>query len=180
MEWIHCAPSESALNICDIFSRPEVTLKIIETRFFDAGKKYNRLYLGSYYCDHYFTQTRIEEYMDILRFSRDHDLRTTVVIPPVFQANYDAVCSLAMELLNAKEGTVDEVTVNDWGMASVISELTSVKLNAGRLLQKDNRDPRYADFFDAAYVSRSFSNFYTDFFQTRTLLVLRLIARIRK
>ena len=39
--------------------------------------------------------------MDILRFSRDHDLRTTVVIPPVFQANYDAVCSLAMELLNA-------------------------------------------------------------------------------
>lgn len=84
--------------------------------------------------------------MDILRFSRDHDLRTTVVIPPVFQANYDAVCSLAMELLNAKEGTVDEVTVNDWGMASVISELTSVKLNAGRLLQKDNRDPRYADF----------------------------------
>lgn len=164
MEWIHCAPSESALNICDIFSRPEVTLKTIETRFFDAGKKYNRLYLGSYYCDHYFTQTRIEEYMDILRFSRDHDLRTTVVIPPVFQANYDAVCSLAMELLNAKEGTVDEVTVNDWGMASVISELTSVKLNAGRLLQKDNRDPRYADFFDAAYVSRSFSNFYTDFF----------------
>ena len=101
MEWIHCAPSESALNICDIFSRPEVTLKTIETRFFDAGKKYNRLYLGSYYCDHYFTQTRIEEYMDILRFSRDHDLRTTVVIPPVFQANYDAVCSLAMELLNA-------------------------------------------------------------------------------
>ena len=59
MEWIHCAPSESALNICDIFSRPEVTLKTIETRFFDAGKKYNRLYLGSYYCDHYFTQTRI-------------------------------------------------------------------------------------------------------------------------
>lgn len=50
------------------FSRPEVTLKTIETRFFDAGKKYNRLYLGSYYCDHYFTQTRIEEYMDILRF----------------------------------------------------------------------------------------------------------------
>lgn len=164
MEWIHCAPSESALNICDIFSRLEVTLKTIETRFFDAGKKYNRLYLGSYYCDHYFTQTRIEEYMDILRFSRDHDLRTTVVIPPVFQANYDAVCSLAMELLNTEEGTVDEVTVNDWGMASVISELTSVKLNAGRLLQKDNRDPRYADFFDAAYVSRSFSNFYTDFF----------------
>lgn len=32
MEWIHCAPSESALNICDIFSRPEVTLKTIETR----------------------------------------------------------------------------------------------------------------------------------------------------
>lgn len=164
MEWIHCAPSESALNLCDIFSRPEVTPEMIKTIFQGAGRAFNRLYFGSYYCDHYFTQAGMEPYLNLLRFSRDHGLRATLVVPPVFQENYDTVCGLVREILNAKEDVVDEIAVNDWGMASVFSDLNGIRLNAGRLLQKDNRDPRYADFFDSAYISRSFSDFYTGFF----------------
>ncbi len=164
MEWIQCAPSESALNLCDVFSRPEVTPETIETLLSGSGLEFNRIYLGSYYCDHYFTQAGLEPYRSLLRFSRDHGLRATLVVPPVFQANYDAVCALVRDILNAEEGVADEIAVNDWGMASVFSALDGVRLNAGRLLQKDNRDPRYPDFFDSAYISRSFSDFYTGFF----------------
>ena len=141
-------------------------------RFSGAG--YNRIYIGSYYCDHYFLQAGWEPYRQILSFAAEKGLSVTLVVPPLFQSNLARGLELVRKIIDDGAGVVDEVTINDWGLADSLAGADSIRLNAGRLMQKDNRDPRYEDYFSSTYVSRAFSDFYKNFYPERGISGIEL------
>ena len=75
----------------------------------------------------------------------------TLVLPIVPQGLLRQVEERAAELVEQAEGTIDEVTVNDYGAfmkwGSIAQESGGkLHLNLGRLIGKDTRDPRDPDY----------------------------------
>ena len=161
-------PDEIAINLCELIGRSSEDMHswierlITDTPFGNCS----RIYLGSYYCDHYFLQTSVSRYTDVICFAREREIKITLVIPPLFETNLEKGISLAEKLISEGRDLIDEVTINDWGMLQYFSKVSNVKINMGRLLQKDNRDPRYIDFFNETHTHRCFSGFYKQMLST--------------
>lgn len=158
-----------AINLCDVFARLFPDFEKNLQKLLDRASKHNinRVYIGSYFCDHYFTQVSESKYRSILYYCAQHQIAVTIVVPPLFQENYQK--GIRLVSLLAENNTVDEIVVNDWGLISNLSLRDGVKLILGRLLQKDNRDPRYKEFFEEPYTSRLFTSFYQRFLAEKTI-----------
>lgn len=169
-------PDEIAINLCELIGRSSEDMHswierlIIDTSFGNCS----RIYLGSYYCDHYFLQTSVSRYTDVICFAREREIKITLVIPPLFETNLEKGISLAEKLISEGRDLIDEVTINDWGMLQYFSKVSNVKINMGRLLQKDNRDPRYIEFFNETHTHRCFSGFYKQMLSTNNVSCVEL------
>lgn len=156
--------AEWALNLCDILGRGKNDVNAWVEKIFSKipANKYTRLYVGSYYCDHYYLNLPISSYIDVIDYARKNKLKVTVVIPQLFEKSLHEGLERTNKLLAIGNDVVDEVTINDWGMSLYYPKEHGVKVNMGRVLQKDNRDPRYKDFFEKEHIHRCFSKDYIE------------------
>lgn len=112
----------------------------------DTVRKYNtikHIYIGSYFCSQYFLNIDFVEH--IKSFCIAHNCSIVLVVPVISEKDLwkakDKIRDLVQDL------PIDEITVNDFGMAEYISENYSIPINFGRLFFKDARDVRIADYY---------------------------------
>lgn len=155
-------PDEMSLNLCDLLGRSEKNISLWIDKLISAisVNNFSRVYIGSYYCDHYYLYTHKDKYTDTIRYAKENRFKITLVIPPLFESNLENGIDLAKYLIEESKSVIDEITINDWGMIQYFPGNFDVKLNMGRILQKDNRDPRYQDYFSEQHTHRCFSEFY--------------------
>ena len=72
------------------------------------------------------------------------------------------------------DNTIDEISINDLGMLEMLKAEKSAKIVMGRVLQKDNRDPRYPDFFEQTHTHRVFGSYYSGFMKDNNISGLEL------
>lgn len=152
----------ASLNLCDIFGRLKQSTSNALTALLDRVpyKVIDRLYLGSYYCCNYFLQSQTEILEEILDFAKKSNRKVTLVVPPVFEKDFDRVCTKALRLIECYAQVIDELTINDFGALEFFSKNVNVKINYGRTMAKDSRDIRYEDFFQSTSTPRVFEPFY--------------------
>ena len=78
----------------------------------DYLRNTSRIYIGSYYCSHYFLQTPRNGYAELLNYARSRNLNVTLVVPPLFENDLDAASELILYLKNLSEqadNTIDEI-----------------------------------------------------------------------
>lgn len=133
------------LNCCDILSvlltkKNETLLGILKKEAFD------RIYIGSYFCSRLF--------LDHINFEKlfvainDTVIPVTLVLPVVSERDLDEIKKRIGKIIE-KYDRIDEITVNDLGMAGYIFEnYPLIKMNLGRLFFKDQRDVRNSDYFN--------------------------------
>lgn len=125
------------LNLCDISDYYCVNCKIEDF--------YHRIYIGSYFCSQFFLKFDITRLLNSI-----NNQNVTLVIPIISQKNLskgkERIASL-IEYFN-----IDEITVNDVGMLSYISDNFRVKINLGRLFFKESRDLRYLEYINQKYI----------------------------
>ncbi len=117
---------------------------VAEAQFPSCG----RIYVGSSFCVQRFLATPSWFYRAVADVCRAYDLRTTLVLPIPTQSALASVKERLSLLANLMGDVLDEITVNDVGMLEYASREYPFAINAGRLLSRDHRDPRYPDIFD--------------------------------
>ena len=134
---------EYVLNLADIYMRfvkqgfdPQQIEKMTAENI--KREKFNRIYVGSYYCANYFLlQAKWLE--EVLDYARENEKKITLVLPITSQKNLEPV-KRQVENWLSRWSVIDEVTVNDIGMYYWIRENFKVHINLGRLMFKDTRD----------------------------------------
>lgn len=169
-------PNEMALNLCDFLGRTNENENVSVEQMINKfnSKDFSKIYMGAYYCDHYFLYTHKSKYISVIDYAKREKKKIALVIPPVFENNLNNVIKLAYNLIERGRDVIDEVTINDWGMIEFFQNNHGIKLNMGRLLQKDNRDPRYREFFENTHVHRCFSKYYEQLLTTKGFYGLEL------
>jgi len=112
----------------------------------------SRFYLGSNFCSRYFikyTEAALSGLADILR---GDEISVTLCVPMFSERYLDTGKKLVRRLLAEYSDIIDEVTVNDFGMLDYITECEKIKVNIGRLLNKDTRDIRHDDYYNRTHV----------------------------
>ncbi len=112
-----------------------------------ASGRYERVYLGSYFCGRYFAQQPLGVFTQVLAACGNAGLPVTLVVPIPSERELDGVVERVEALLAGHGGVVDELTCNDLGMLAWCTEHGGGhRLNAGRLLNRDVREPREPGF----------------------------------
>ena len=105
-----------------------------------------RIFLGSNFCSIFFTRIDIKYYFNIIKFALNNNLNITLVVPIINEGLFEKAIN-RIEELEPYFDYIDEITVNDYGMLTYIKDkYPKMKINLGRLLNKDTRDVRYKDF----------------------------------
>lgn len=157
-----------SVNLCDYFGRIS---NLVEENGLDEFLKglhigeIDRIYVGSYYCSNYFLKQSNANYTSIIYTAKKNNYKITLVIPPLFQKKLTEAEQKIKILLEEGADVIDEVTINDLGMLNVRSWFKGKKINLGRLLQKDNRDPRYEQYYNESHIFRTFSEYYKKFYK---------------
>lgn len=141
---------ENCLSFCEILigvrSRTSIPSAIAAIEKIN-GSVYGRVYIGSSFCGKYFLhcgKLLKESAEEINSFKKS----VTLCVPMFSQADLSAakklICSLSPLFENR---IIDEITVNDYGMLDYVSEnFKDIKINLGRLFNKDTRDVRYKEY----------------------------------
>ncbi len=135
--------AEKILNLCDIGSR--ICRHGGLEKLLEDMPQVSRIYVGSYFCDRYFTMTVRYVTDCCLPYCLEKNRKITCVVPIPSQENLGSVKESALELLSSWGGLVDTICVNDPGMLLWARENTGLKLTLGRLFSKELRDPRYGE-----------------------------------
>lgn len=157
-----------SVNLCDYFGRiPNLLEENGLENFLDdlSVGEVDRIYIGSYYCSNYFLKQSDTKFKRIINTAKKNNYKITLVIPPLFPKDISEVEKKIKTLLEYGVAVIDEVTINDFGMLVVRDLFKGKKINLGRLLQKDNRDPRYEDYYNEIHTFRTFSEFYREFYK---------------
>lgn len=161
---------EYCLNLCDIFTalfREYGDVGSLISAAEDAKKiKYNRICLGSYFCDNYFIQNIQSMILNVYPYCRKNNIRITLTLPVFSETFLNKGIKLSDELLSRYNNIIDEVTVNDVGMLQYVSGRKSVNINQGRLLQKYSRDIRYADYSKGRFRYYGYADEYESLAET--------------
>ena len=132
-----------ALNLADTLGAHNVSHALNDLV---ASGRYDRVYLGSYFCDRYFCAVPLGVFARTLARCADLDLPVTLVVPIPSENALDATLSRLDLLLDGHGEAIDEVTCNDLGTLSWCSENLDRRLNVGRLFNRDAREPRDPGF----------------------------------
>ncbi len=149
-----------ALNLCDIVGGPvpgATAMAEVFSSLFDqatlevGGRRFERIYVGSYYCDRFFTALSDPFFAAVGEFAARKDAALTLVAPIFGQRTLARGTELIDRLL--QPGTpFDELVVNDHALAQRMNRrlaeafstvVERPRLVRGRLMAKGWRDPRY-------------------------------------
>ncbi len=103
-----------------------------------------RVFVGSYFCDRRFLALGDASVAAVAEFCSARGCAATLVLPIFPQSTLAAGLARAEEILTRWSGVFDEVTVNDFG-AAVWARALGLRVNWGRLFNKEARDPRYEE-----------------------------------
>ncbi len=144
------------LNCCDIFS--VLLVKKNESLSGILGKRdFDRIYVGSYFCSRLFLDHIIFE--KLFEALNDTVIPITLVLPVVSERDLEDIKNRIGKIIENYH-QIDEITVNDLGMAGYIFEnYPSIKMNLGRLFFKDQRDVRNRDYFGTVGSVSALSDF---------------------
>lgn len=142
------------LNLCEILS-PEGSLPISvptlleEFRAEGIKQPIERIYLGSSFCSQYFLHTYF--WTNILNLCKTYSLPVTLTLPIFSEKDLVNGKKKIADILQL-DSQVDEITVNDAGMALYIKEnYPKLHLNLGRLFFKAARDIRVDGYYRASF-----------------------------
>ena len=93
------------------------------------GKKIERIYLGSYFCERFFLKFR--GYQELIKYCKEKKICATLVVPVFSQNTLCKGKQRIYEICECLESLIDEVTVNDLGMLYHIETLNKYKVNLG-------------------------------------------------
>ena len=121
-------------------------------------KKVERLYIGSNFCSRYFLKYVESALKGIAKLTEIENgaLKVTLCVPVFSQLYIESGKELITSVLN-EYSFIDELTVNDFGMLEFASQLNNIRLNVGRMMNKDARDVRYAEYFNLARTPEVFT-----------------------
>ena len=108
-------------------------------------REIERIHVGSYFCSQYFLNINFVEQLKF--FCLAHNCSIVLVIPIVSEKDLWNAKSKIKDLIQSLP--IDEITVNDFGMAEYISKNYSIPINFGRLFFKDARDIRITDYYQS-------------------------------
>lgn len=162
----------TCVNLCDIFMNDQI-LKIIKEK--ESMNPYKRIYIGSYFCAEYFMNLSSHRITKILSELSNNDesikYSITLVVPIFTQKNFKEAKTLIEKLMNEFNQNIDEITINDYGMLKYVHDQFqvekkfNVKINAGRILSKDYREPRYPDYFNQEWVPKILNSYAEKIFK---------------
>ena len=155
---------QNCISFCELLhiftgnvGRDGETLKVAKN--FAKFDEVNRLYLGSNFCSRYFLKY-VENALDSVAKTLKDECgapKITLCVPVFSQLYLDAGKKLILSILDKYGDIVDEVTVNDIGMLEFATQLNSLKVNVGRMMNKDARDIRYDGYFNLSHKPEVFT-----------------------
>ena len=164
------------INFCDILNLNTSDENYIETiieRIEEMKKnKVERIYFGSYFCDHFFL--KFEGYKYLLQFCKIKDIHATLVIPVFSQDTLDKGKKRTLEICRYFEEMIDEITVNDLGMLYYVQNFNRYKINLGRLFSKNPRDCRVPEYTDSKIAPGFISKLNQEFWKKQSINCVEL------
>ena len=151
--------AEPCLDVCELVSLGETPAETLGQLGWQlerpelAGAE--RIYVGSNFCPQaLFASTELISAS--VAFARAAGMQVTLSLPIFAQRFIAEGLDYLDACLRVGEETIDEVTVNDFGMLAHLSLAGyGVGINIGRLLNKDTRDPRDPYYPHMPYVPNS-------------------------
>ncbi len=179
---------QPCLNLCEILQpiigTGSICEKINQAMHMGEMTKCERIYFGSYFCGQYFVHLPKVQVEQLINFCKQHQMKLTLVIPILTQKHLKRGKEKLKELSIFFGKDIDEITVNDYGMLVYLYEKYHLeqesigekpfKLNLGRLLFKDYRDPRYSEYFKLPFKPRSFTNYMREMIKQYKIHCLEL------
>lgn len=143
-------------NIMSIAPKTETVIqKVMEL----AGyTKCHRIYVGSYFCSQYLLHLSCDLVEKLGKELSAMGIPITLVLPMFTEKDLTKGKEKIKELSALFGKEIDEITVNDYGMLAYIHQHYQVKINLGRLLFKDYRDPRYEEYYHQTGKPKYFTN----------------------
>lgn len=117
-----------------------------------------RIYVGSYFCANYFVNLDLKRIREVL----GDEVKLTLVVPILNQRNLSLGKEKIRKACRFFGEQLDEITINEYGLLGFIKNEIPCKLNLGRLLLKDNRDPRVDDFYSRCAEPKGFTQMFVD------------------
>lgn len=137
------------LNMCDLLFRYKGYEDMLGDYF--KGIHCERIYIGSYFCSHYFMKAAAMFSNNLLYPARENNWKVTLVIPIIKEELLENFHKRTLSLLTSASDVIDEVVVNDSAMLEKMENIRSrhnlsYSITAGRLMVKNLRDARYREF----------------------------------
>ena len=148
---------EKCLSLCEVlistYQKDSQYESIIASMCNNAGyDTLSRIYIGSNFCSQYFLNCKIDIVQPLIEFCEKNNVKVTLCLPIFSEKDIDKAKERINYVINNYDDIVDEFTVNDYGMLDYISsEYSNVKINIGRLFNKESRDARYVDYNKGVY-----------------------------
>ncbi len=135
----------------DSLASEEIINKSIKKAGFEST---DRLYVGSNFCCRYFlryAEKALDNIATLKKAAVFSHIKTTLCLPIFSQRYLESGKKLIPVLLKKYADFIDEVTVNDYGMLVFAQSFKGVKINVGRLMNKDVRDIRHSEYYNAGH-----------------------------
>ena len=160
--------TETAFNLCNCMHFSESgKAECADFSAFLQGSDHfanaDRLYVGANFCARYFLRY-LSSAMEELSAKGFFGKKVTLVLPIFSEEYLSAGKDLISKTLRTYADFVDEITANDAAMLLYVKDaFPSVVLNVGRLMNKDARDIRYDDNYNAPYTPAALTVGYSLF-----------------
>lgn len=145
------------ISLCEVL-RDFIQGEVFDEKLYNDACMYagynsvERIYVGSNFCSQYFLTCSSQFYEPVFAYCEKKKIPVTLCVPVISEKDLTAVKKIIHKLIEQHRGIIDEVTVNDYAMVNeVANRYTDIKINLGRLFQKDTRDIRYLNYFMEEY-----------------------------
>lgn len=154
----------NCLNFCEIFTYVYDVYSNIEELIDNINQmagfpSCERIYIGSYFCGQYFLHLSEPLLKELSDSCKQKNIKITLVVPIFGEKDINKGKEKIMKLTSDFQNTIDEITVNDYGMLSYIHNHYSLSINLGRLFMKDYRDPRHQIYFEGVMKPKIFTKY---------------------
>ena len=153
----------NCLNLCEILpylmKKRSIQEILTDARKLAQFTTCGRLYVGSSFCGKYFLHQSDTTLTELSARCNKEDMKVTLVLPPFSEGDLEAGKHKISQIMECCKDTIDEITVNDFGMLPYVKENYNIAINLGRLFMKDYRDPRYTEYFEIPWRPKMFTTY---------------------
>ena len=155
---------KQCLNLCEILENimtiaPKVDTVIQKVMELAGYTECERIYVGSYFCSQYVLNLSAELMKKVIVELKNIGIKITLVLPIFTEKDLENGKEKIHEFSTYYNKGIDEITVNDYGMLDYIHNKYHMKINLGRLMFKDYRDPRYEDYYRQTSKPKYFTSY---------------------